>query len=339
MRKAIDKEEISKAAVMLKEGHLVAFPTETVYGLGANALLDSAVQSIFTAKGRPSDNPLIVHVASLDSARPLVSNVPAIVELLASRFWPGPLSIVLPITATCGLSKLATAGLDCVGIRVPDHPVALELLRQANVPVAAPSANKSGSPSPTTALHVLNDFPGIQVIDGGSCRVGLESTVIKITVGGKIRILRPGGISKEQLEEVAGESVEVGYLNKSMDQGSVPEAPGMKYRHYAPKATVLPFDSEEQLNTLMAQHSSSSCSILIVFDDLVIASSSVHKISLGSLNDVEEASRRLFAALRTCDDMHAAHAFIDTRFDKTTGSGVALWNRISKAAAGATDKL
>ena len=177
MRKAIDKEEISKAAAMLKEGHLVAFPTETVYGLGANALLDSAVQSIFTAKGRPSDNPLIVHVASLDSARPLVSNVPAIVELLASRFWPGPLSIVLPITATCGLSKLATAGLDCVGIRVPDHPVALELLRQANVPVAAPSANKSGSPSPTTALHVLNDF-----LDFGCTSLSAKAQLFRLAV-------------------------------------------------------------------------------------------------------------------------------------------------------------
>ena len=339
MSTVIDGDELREAAAMLRKGQLVAFPTETVYGLGANALMDSAVQSIFAAKGRPSDNPLIVHVSNLDSARILVSRVPDIVERLAERFWPGPLSIVLPIATNSGLSKFATAGLDCVGIRVPDHPVALQLLREANVPVAAPSANKSGSPSPTTAAHVLNDFVDIKVLNGGSCRVGLESTVIKITEGGKIRILRPGGISREQLEDLAGDSVEIGYLNKSLDHGSAPEAPGMKYRHYAPKATVLPFESEEQLNRLITEQPSTNKCVIIAFEDVSLGDPDLYRISLGSLNDVDEASRRIFAALRTCDDLHANTAFIDVRFDKTCGAGVALWNRISKAAAGATDKL
>jgi L-threonylcarbamoyladenylate synthase len=331
--------DVECAAERLRRGELVAFPTETVYGLGANALIDSAVQSIFAAKGRPSDNPLIIHVASLDVAKPLVSFVPSIVERLASRFWPGPLSIVLKISETSGLSKLATAGLDSVGIRVPDHPLALAILRSALVPVAAPSANKSGSPSPTTAAHVIKDFPEVYVVDGGACKVGLESTVIKISDEGRVRILRPGGVTKEQLEEVAGVGeVEDGFSSRPLAIGVAPEAPGMKYRHYAPQATVKPFESEAELKTLL--NKSAGDIVLIAFDDIsCLDTRAVQRISLGNIDHLEEASRRLFASLRACDDLHASVAIIDARFNRSTGAGVALWNRISKAACSKIDKL
>ena len=317
--------EISHAARLLQEGELVALPTETVYGLGANALDSSAVAKIFATKGRPSDNPLIVHVASLDAARPLLMETPPLVEQLASAFWPGPLTVVLPFRADCGLSPLVTCGLTSVGIRVPNHPVALALLQAAAVPVAAPSANKSGSPSPTTAAHVISDFPEICVLDGGPCAVGLESTVVKILVDGPpvIRILRPGKISARELEKFA--PVQIGYSEVSTQIS--PEAPGMKYKHYAPKAEVFLVSEASEI-----PEAADSDAVLIAFDDLVCDRNFV-RLSLGGREDLEEASRRLFGLLRRCDDLNAREVFIDVRFDRDLpGIGQALWNRIYKAS-------
>ena len=324
-------EEIQLAGSKLRGGELVAFPTETVYGLGANAYSDSAIKSIFTTKGRPSDNPLIVHVPSLEDARPFVSEIHPIVHKLAAAFWPGPLSIIMPVNEDSGLSKLVTAGLPSVAVRVPNHPVALSLLRAAGVPIAAPSANKSGSPSPTTARHILNDFgETVQVIDGGACFVGLESTVVKVVLSNAnvtIRILRPGSVTMKQLEEVTGLKVISSY--KSVDPVAAPEAPGMKYRHYAPHADLVCFASQGELNA----HAKDAPIAVICFDDIQVPDGMI-RISLGKRGDVEEASRRLFDLLRTCDELKVARALIDVDFDKETGSGAALWNRISKASLG-----
>ena len=333
----ISPSDLAEAAASLKYGELVAFPTETVYGLGANAYSDQAVLSIFKTKGRPSDNPLIVHVPDLESCLSFVEQPDPLVYKLAAAFWPGPLSIVLPIRADSGLSHLVTAGLQSVGVRVPNHPVALSLLRMAGVPVAAPSANKSGSPSPTTAAHVRSDFPHVRVLDGGPCSVGLESTVVKVHEG-RIYILRPGGVTKIALEICSGESAVEAFQTTAIER---PEAPGMKYRHYAPKASVHIFDGLEDLSRLLLVCQAAAL-VIITFDDSVddarrICSNAII-LSLGCRVDLEEASRKIFGFLRACDDCNASACFIDCGFDKI-GLGSALWNRISKAAKGASEGL
>lgn len=221
---------IQSAATMLKKGKVVAFPTETVYGLGGDATSEKAVDSIFKAKGRPSDNPLIVHIADTDQMKSLVREVPPIARKLMSRFWPGPLTLIFPHEDR--VVPRVTAGLDTMGIRMPDHPVALALLKLAGVPVAAPSANLSGKPSPTKATHVWHDLAGQidAVIDGGATGVGVESTVLDIS--GEVPVLlRPGGITRTMLEEVLGPI----QTDQNMEQPVIsPRSPGMKYRHYAP---------------------------------------------------------------------------------------------------------
>jgi L-threonylcarbamoyladenylate synthase len=218
--------EIEQAAGLLRAGRLVAFPTETVYGLGANALDPAAVQRIFEAKGRPSSSPLIVHVATLEMARDLAAEWPESAEKLARRFWPGPLTIIVP--KNIHIPDTVTAGLGSVGLRIPAHPVARQLLEGTGLPVAAPSANRFTELSPTTAQHVREAFPEIFVLDGGRCAVGIESTVISL--GGTYpRILRPGMISQTQIEEVIG----------SVEAGEGPESPGQHPRHYSPRTKVI----------------------------------------------------------------------------------------------------
>lgn len=265
-----DNEVITSAAAMLLEGKTVAFPTETVYGLGADARNTSAVEAVFAAKGRPSDNPLIVHIARRSAVDELVAAVHPVAEALMDAFWPGPLTVVLPVRPGV-LSPLVTAGLDTVGVRMPDHPVALALLSAAGCPVAAPSANRSGRPSPTMAAHVMEDLAGYigGVLDGGAAGVGLESTVVQVQPDGTVAVLRPGGITAEQLAAVAGPGAvdtapgaEVGFAASTGSNavgrpdtgagsaegstsglaqaaagssGPAPRAPGMKYTHYAPQ--------------------------------------------------------------------------------------------------------
>ena len=233
-------EQIEKAAQILKDGGLVGIPTETVYGLAANALDGAAVAKIFEAKGRPMDNPLIVHVADFNDIESfeLVSEIPGSARLLAKRFWPGPLTMIMKKGKA--VPDEVSAGLDTVAIRFPSHPVAQAIIRAAQLPLAAPSANLSGSPSPTTARHVMNDLDGKieAVLDGGECEVGLESTVITLA-DGVPRVLRPGGVTVEQLRETLGEvEVDDAVLNQ-LEEGKKAASPGMKYKHYAPKANVV----------------------------------------------------------------------------------------------------
>ncbi|MFP4975422.1 L-threonylcarbamoyladenylate synthase [Paenibacillus sp. CN-4] len=276
---ASDHDAIRKAAEMLRAGGTVAFPTETVYGLGADARRTEAVEAVFAAKGRPSDNPLIVHIADPASLAGLAASVPAEAAALMAAFWPGPLTVVLPVRPGV-LSARVTAGLDTVGVRMPDHPVALALIEASGCPVAAPSANRSGRPSPTLAAHVLDDLAGRigGVVDGGACGVGLESTVVQVQPDGRVAVLRPGGITAEQLEGVVGEgrvvsgsaaeesssasadpaydangasapaaaeasrpsTAAVGRKAKAAaaDANFTPRAPGMKYTHYAPRGIL-----------------------------------------------------------------------------------------------------
>ncbi len=236
-----DAAIIQEAGALLREGELVAFPTETVYGLGANALNAQAVAGIFVAKGRPADNPLIVHVDSPRSLERYIDQVPPILAQLAARFWPGPLTLVL--RGGHAFAPVVTGGLDTVAVRVPDHPVALALIRAAGVPVAAPSANVSGRPSPTTAAHVLDDLSGkiALVLDGGPAGLGVESTVLDVS-GNCPVILRPGGTIQRDLEAVLGEVKVAPDVDGGAIAGDRPRSPGMKYTHYAPRASLVLFE-------------------------------------------------------------------------------------------------
>lgn len=236
---AADEAKLCEAAKLLSAGKLVAFPTETVYGLGGNALLPDASERIYAAKGRPSDNPLIVHIADLKALSPLVEAVPERARALAERFWPGPLTMILK-KADC-VPYETTGGLDTVAVRMPEHPAARTLIRLSGVPVAAPSANTSGRPSPTAAEHVREDLFGKieAIVDGGSAGIGVESTIIDLS-GGKPVLLRPGAITLEMLQKALSEEVLLDpALEHPLDASVHPKAPGMKYRHYAPKAPML----------------------------------------------------------------------------------------------------
>ncbi|MFW6603057.1 L-threonylcarbamoyladenylate synthase, partial [Listeria monocytogenes] len=224
-----------EAAKLLRSGECVAFPTETVYGLGADATNQAAVQKIYEAKGRPSDNPLIVHIARREQMDPFVASYPVKAIQLMEKFWPGPLTVILPLKKD-SLATNVSAGLSTVGVRMPEHPVSLALIDAANIPVAAPSANRSGKPSPTTASHVIEDLDGkiAGIIDGGATGVGLESTVIDCSLDIPV-ILRPGGVTKEQIEQIIGP---VDIATNNTKETEKPKAPGMKYTHYAPKAPV-----------------------------------------------------------------------------------------------------
>ena len=247
-----DSSSIAAAASLLRQGQLVAFPTETVYGLGANALDAQAVLSIFAAKGRPADNPLIVHVAEIEDLEPLCQ-VTDLAKQLMAAFWPGPLTLLLKKKSVVPME--VTAGLDTVAVRMPSHPVAHQLLAACRVPVAAPSANRSGKPSPTLAQHVWDDMNGrIPIIlDGGSCQVGVESTVLDVTCNPPC-ILRPGGVTKEMLETVLPEVTVAGSVLRPLEKGEKALSPGMRYQHYAPQGELtLVSGSDEKALPLMNQ--------------------------------------------------------------------------------------
>ena len=241
------KKDIEEAARILKTGGLVAFPTETVYGLGGNGLDKEAARKIYAAKGRPSDNPLILHVSKMEEVYPLVENVPEKAKRLMESFWPGPLTLILKKSKIVPLES--TGGLDTVAIRCPDNALTLELIERAGLPVAGPSANLSGSPSPTEASHVYHDLSGrIEgILDDGAVGIGVESTILDMSTD-RPTLLRPGAITLEDLTEVLGEKPEIDptLLGKKMEDGFIPKAPGMKYRHYAPKAEMVLFCSLEE---------------------------------------------------------------------------------------------
>lgn len=320
---------IAQAGALLASGQVVGIPTETVYGLGANALDGTAVQKIFAAKGRPSDNPLIVHIADLAQIYSLTTEVPEAALRLAEAYWPGPMTIILP-KASC-IPQEVSAGLDTVGIRLPSHPIARAVIRAAGVPIAAPSANLSGRPSTTTAAHVMEDMNGkiAAVVDGGSCAVGVESTVVSLT-GETPRLLRPGGISLEQLEAVLG-TVEVDRaIVQPIGEDVRVSAPGMKYRHYAPHAPVtVVCGNPERSADYIAAHLTNTCGI-ICFDEFSSRFSSHITQTIGRSDDYAAQAQAIFDALRTFD--HTEVSAIWAQCPDDSGIGLAVANRLKKAA-------
>ena len=328
---AVTGEALKRAGEIIRGGGLVAFPTETVYGLGANALDGGAVLKIFLAKGRPQDNPLICHIADGRDIYSLAREVPPAALELARRFWPGPLTIVLPCRPE--VPPEVTAGLDTVGIRFPSHPAARALIGAAGVPIAAPSANTSGRPSPTTAAHVLEDKSGKidMILDGGACGVGVESTVLSLA-GGKPRLLRPGGVTLEQLRGALGE-VEVDRAVREQIGADVRvSAPGMKYRHYAPRAPVLAVTGEPRRSAEYILENLRPGDGVICFEEfLPLFSGRAHWLrSLGAADDPSDQARRLFDCLRAFDHCDAGRILAQCPDDG--GVGLAVANRLKKAA-------
>ena len=321
-----DPLDIKKAAEFLKDGNLVAFATETVYGLGASALNGEAVKRIFEAKGRPQDNPLIVHVSDPADAEQY-AYVNELFCKLAKRFMPGPITVILPKKDV--IAEEVTCGLDSVGIRVPQYPYARELIKMAGVPIAAPSANISGKPSPTTAEHVIDDLCGRVecILCGDDCKVGVESTVVKITSEDSLVICRPGGVTAEMLSEVCS-NITIDPAVMSKFDGK-PVSPGMKYRHYAPKApvTVLVGTEERFLSYISDEENAA----ILCFDEDSELIKHKNAMSLGSCNDTEEQASRLFACLRKFDKMkNITHIY--ARMPEKGGVGLAVYNRLLKAA-------
>ncbi len=322
----LQEDSIFAAANILKKGGLVAIPTETVYGLAANALDADAVTAIFTAKGRPQDNPLIVHIAELEELAPLVTEVPEKARSLAKAFWPGPLTIILKRSPL--VPAAVSAGLDTVAVRMPSHPVARAIIQAAGVPLAAPSANLSGSPSPTCAQHVLEDMNGRipLVIDGGSCSVGVESTVVSL-VGDTPALLRPGGVSAEQLAQViGGVTIDPGVLHKTDDSRKV-SSPGMKYKHYSPKANVIILEGNSDKYCDYVNRHTDAFALCFEED---IPKLTVPSVSYGAERDDASQAHRLFYSLRELDRLGAKTVY--ARAPQKDGVGLAVYNRLLRAA-------
>ncbi len=328
-----DVQELKGAAKILAEGGLVAFPTETVYGLGANALKPEAVMKIFEAKGRPSDNPLILHVAKREDVDKLVRSLPRQAEILMERFWPGPLTLIMP--KSHHVPHVVSAGLDTVGIRMPDHTVALTLLGESGVPVAAPSANISGRPSPTTGDHVIRDMMGKidVIIDSGPTGVGVESTVLDLTAYPPL-ILRPGGITLEALKEVLDE-VKI-YEGEGV---AVPKSPGMKYRHYAPAANVIVVEGSGEAIPAEIQSIASRLTregkkigIMATYENIPFYDGKYFLKVMGSRGDLSTIAANLFSLLRLFDDEGVD--FILVEGVPQRGLGFAIMNRLKRAAGG-----
>ena len=320
---------VQEAAALLRAGELVGIPTETVYGLAANALDGGAVSRIFTAKGRPQDNPLIVHIADLEGLPPLVSEIPELAKKLAKAYWPGPLTMIFRKSAR--IPDEVSAGLYTVAVRMPSHPLARAVIRAAGVPLAAPSANLSGSPSPTLAAHVMADMAGRipAVLDGGECAVGVESTVVDVT-GDTPCLLRPGGVTPAMLAAVAGGvSVNPAVVSR-LPEGAVAASPGMKYKHYAPKAHVVlvrgtPAAYAAFVNSRRTEPVTAMC-----FDGEEGALR-VPYITYGRRQDSAEQARRVFDALRRLDEIGAETVYCACPSEE--GVGLAVYNRLLRAAA------
>ena len=320
-----DENAVKTAAELIRAGEVVGMPTETVYGLAANALNGEAVKKIFLAKGRPQDNPLIVHIADFDQIYDLCPAVPPQAKLLADAFWPGPLTMIVP-KGDC-IPDEVSCGLDTVGIRLPSHPMARALIRESGVPLAAPSANTSGRPSTTTAAHVMHDMDGkiAAVLDGGACGVGVESTVITLALE-RPRLLRPGGITLEQLRSVLGERA----LYEKIGDDVKVSAPGMKYRHYAPKAPVTVVRGNPQDTAkYIAAHIGDSTGVLC-FDEYKNMFPNCIVECFGSKDDLGAQAREVFDRLRAFDDTNVTQIWAQCPSDE--GLGLAVANRIKKAA-------
>ena len=343
-RMRIDSDAIRHCAEVLRNGGLVCFPTETVYGLGANALRADAVDKIYKAKGRPADNPLIVHISSckmLDLVTECSASQRQILDRLAQKFWPGPLTVIANRSAS--VPSNVSCGLNTVGIRFPSHPVARALIEAAGVPVAAPSANLSGKPSPTRAAHVIEDMMGRVdlIIDGGCCDVGVESTVFDIA-GEKMSILRPGAVTLDQIASVVDSADELDWMRpQSEAEIGTPRSPGLKYKHYAPKASVTIFEGPresvaERINAEIKRRKKDGFSIgVLATDESICYYKKVGIVvqSLGSLNNSLQQASNLFHCLRRFDDLGIDVVFAEAL--PRSGAGDAVMNRLYRAAGGA----
>lgn len=329
------KEDIQTAARIIKNGGLVCLPTETVYGLGANALNGEAVLNIFKAKGRANDNPLIVHIAKFDDIKPLVKSVSEKAKVLAQKFWPGPLTMIFEKSSL--IPDEVTCKMDTVAIRMPSHKVARAIIEESGLPIAAPSANISGGVSPVTAEHCYADLKGRvdAVVDGGECEVGLESTVI-LMVGDKPRLLRPGFVTAEQISEQIGEIIIDDAILNPLKKGQQVLSPGMKYKHYSPSAKVIIIDADDEKYYSYVNQSQGEDVFALCYDEDV---EHINKkcLTLGKHFDNESAANRLFYNLHQFDLMGAKVVF--ARLPKTDGVGLAVVNRLLRSAGFEVIKL
>jgi L-threonylcarbamoyladenylate synthase len=317
-------DQIQMAAEILRSGGLVAFPTETVYGLGADAFNSEPVKKVFTAKGRPADNPLIVHIAEYEQIRELTDTMPAVGKVLADAFWPGPLTLV--VKSSPAVPKVVTGGLDTVAVRVPKHNVTLELIKKLNRPIVGPSANKSGRPSPTTAQHVYDDLNGEidLILDAGPTLIGIESTVVDVTVTPPL-ILRFGGLTREEIEQLIGE------VQTTEDQIALKKSPGTRYRHYAPEAKVVLFERGDKLafDQMYGKYieEGKKVGFILNSDDLLNHPSELGKIIS---DDIKKYSQQLFEMLRALDKLEADIILVESVDE--AGLGKAVMDRLKRAA-------
>ncbi|MGN0620463.1 MAG: L-threonylcarbamoyladenylate synthase [Porcipelethomonas sp.] len=320
-------EDIKYAAELIKQGKTVGIPTETVYGLGADALDPEAVKKIFAAKGRPCDNPLIVHIYDIETAQRLAHHIPDLFYRLAEKFWPGPLTMIVPKRSI--VPDETSGGLETVGIRMPSHDIMRKIIRLAG-PIAAPSANRSGYPSPTSAQHVMRDMNGIipAVIDGGESRFGVESTVISFDDEKTVRILRPGSVTKRMLEEAADNVLIDEAILSDLQRGRAAPSPGMKYKHYSPKAKVIMVEGDFDAFCKAAEKYRGKKTYCLVFDGDDTEKLPCRYMTYGSSSS--EQAHHVFSRLREADEMNAEVVLV--RAPSKDGVGLAVYNRLLRAA-------
>ena len=331
----IDADVMDRAGKLIAEGELVAFPTETVYGLGGDAPDPDASRKIYAAKGRPSDNPLIVHIAEFDDMKRVAREVPEQARKLADAFWPGPLTMI--VWKSDAVPEATTGGMQTVAVRMPNHPVALELIRRSGCLIAAPSANTSGRPSPTEAQHVAEDLSGkiAMILDGGPVGIGIESTIIDLTEE-KPMILRPGYITPEMLSEVLQEEVVIDPGIIAADDTRKPKAPGMKYKHYAPKAEMIIVDGAQdaviaKINELTAAKRAEGKKVAVIATDETKERYDAQVIlSMGRRSDEDAIAQHLYKILRECDELEVGEIYSECF--QTPRIGQAIMNRLLKAA-------
>ena len=325
----IDLNNLQTAAEILKNGGLCAIPTETVYGLAADALNEQAVASIFKAKGRPQDNPLIVHICDTDMLRPLVKEIPSAAKKLADAFWPGPLTIILEKTDL--VPDIVSAGLSTVAVRMPSDKTAKEIIRLCGRPLAAPSANTSGLPSPTDAEAVAEDMAGKidGIVMGSSCEVGVESTVITLATNPP-RLLRPGGITAEEISSVIGPIAIDSAVFKSLDPSEKASSPGMKYKHYSPKAKLIMVEGDSEKFIGFVNKQSSKGTFALAFEE-DLQNITIPAVAYGKRNEPKSQAKRLFAALRELDKQGCALCYVAAPL--RDGISMAVYNRLLRACA------
>lgn len=330
---SIDNEVFMQCADIIKNGGLVAFPTETVYGLGGNAFDAEVSKKIYAAKGRPSDNPLIVHIAKIEDLYKVAAYVPENAVKLAEKFWPGPLTMILKKNSI--VPDETTGGLDTVAVRMPSHPGALRFIEAAGVPIAAPSANASGRPSPTLAEHVMQDLEGRieAVIDGGAVDIGLESTIVDVSAEVPV-LLRPGFITTEMLSEILGKVDRDPTLDKGVSDGMKPKAPGMMYRHYAPKGDMMIVSGITQkviskINELVKNYNPEDTAVITTEENKDLYDG-CRVFCMGRRNDEESVAKQLYHVLRKMDDNNIRHIFVESFEDGELSD--AIMNRLIKAA-------